>query len=305
MLGQILLLIVFILVICLIISSISYSSNDKEMNKAKQVISKTFSIGPLKTEIINNCHIFRMENIQSTSAYLLEGKFDNSCLSIYKNGVRIHSRIVTGEKSFAFSSNLLLSSQLFKNAKFKSELLPLEDGCSYIISVNNVNDIQTKNYSVNYNIGKSPIIYTYTKNIGVNEYDIMQEIQSKYGELQRYNLRNIEVENKWVFNDTGNYLVILIRNLHNINITINETEYSLIRTTNIPFYEIMEITDPNIIAYNLDYKTRIKGINREYIDFITSPNHLMSKFLYGTKDKEIDYTSQINDKVIMYKIKNA
>jgi len=275
------------------------------MYKAKEVVSKAFNLGAFKTEIINNCHLLTIKNVQFTTAYLLEGNFTNSCLSIYKNGTRIHSRIVSGDKSFVFSSNLILTSQIFKSSKYKSELLPLEEGQEYIISVNNINNIQTKNYTVNYKIDKNPIQYTYAENIGINEYDIIQSIKNNYGVLERYNLRNIEVENKWVFSGEGNYILILIKNLHNIDFTLNGANYSVRKNNEIPFYEIIEVENPNIIAYNLDYKTRIKGINREYIDFITSPNHLMSKFLHGSKDKEIDYASQVNDKIIMYRLKPA
>ena len=305
MLTQIIIFIVFIIVICIIISSISYSDNNSDMNKTKEIISKTFSLGSIKTEIKNNCHLLNIKNVQSVTAYLLEGKFSNSCLSLYKNGVRIHSRIITGEKSFICSANLLLTSQIFKHSKYKSELLPLEEGYDYTISVNNVNEINTKNYSVNYNINKSPIQYTYEENMGVNEYDIIQQIQNNYVNIERCNFRNIEVENKWVFKDEGKYILILIKNLYNIDYTLNNTTYNLRKNTEPPTYEIIEITNPDIVAYNLDFKTRIKGINREYIDFITGPNHLMSKFLYGSKIKEIDYISQINDKMILYRIKPA
>lgn len=275
------------------------------MKRVKEVVSKAFNIGAIKTEIINNCHLLSIKNVQSNTAYLLEGKFTNSCLSIYKNGTRIHSRIITGDKSFVFSSNLILTSQIFKTSKFKSELLPLEDGYDYIVSVNNVNNIQAKNYSVNYNIGKNPIQYTYAENIGVNEHDIMQSIKNNYGTLERCNLRNVEVENKWVLKDEGDYILILIKNMYNIDYKLNGNDYTIRKNNEIPSYEIIEVSNPDIVAYNLDFKTRIKGINREYIDFITSPNYLMSKFLYGTKEKEIDYTSQINDKIIIYRIKPA
>jgi len=305
MLIQIILFIVFVILICIVISSIDYSGENSKMYKAKDVKPKEINLSSLKTEIINNCHILSVKNITNDTAYLIEGKFSNSCISLYKNNERIHSRMANGEKSFVFSSNLNLTSQVFKGAKYKSELLPLENNSDYIISVNNVNDIVVKNYTVNYKIDSNPINYTYEKGVGLNEYDIVQEIKEKYPELERFTFRNVEKENKWVFKNSGSFILIVLKNLYNIDMTINGLNHTIRKSDEISGYEIIPIQDPDIVAFNLDFKTHIKGINKEYIEFITSPSHLMSRFLYGTKVKEIDYISQINDKLLVFKIKQV
>jgi hypothetical protein len=275
------------------------------MYKNKDVKIKAFNISNLKTEVINNCHTLSIKNVQSNTAYLIEGNFTNSCLSLYKNNERIHSRIINGEKSFVLSSNLNLTSQVFKSSKLKSELLPIENDTDYILSVNNVNNINVKNYTVNYNIDTNPINYTYEKSVGVSEYDIVQDIKSTYTELERFTFKNIEKENKWVFKSEGSFILVALKSLYNLDLTINGEQQAIRKTTEIPSYEIIPVQNPDIVAFNLDYKSRIKGINQEYIDFITSPNHLMSKFLYGSKTKDIDYVSQINDKLIIFKLKQV
>lgn len=305
MLIQIILFIIFVILICIVISSIDYSSENSKMYKSKDVKIKGINLGSIKTEIINNCHILSLKNIQDNIAYLIEGNFSNSCLSLYKNNERIHSRLINGEKSFVLSPNLNLTSQVFKGSKFKSELLPLEINNDYTISVNNVNDISVKNYTVNYKIDSNPINYTYEKGVGLNEYDIVQEIKEKYSEFERFTFRNVEKENKWVFKNSGSFILVILKNLHNIDMTINGVNHTIRKSDDISSYEIIPIQDPDIIAFNLDFKTRIKGINKEYIEFITSPSHLMSKFLYGSKTKEIDYISQINDKLLVFKIKQV
>lgn len=304
MLLQVIILILLIIAICIIISSIS-CSNDTSMNTVKEVNTKAFNMGNLKLEIVNNCYLLDIKSTHYKTAYLLEGKFSNSCLSIYKNNERIHSRIVSGDKSFIITPNLTLSSQLFKVSKYKSELLPVENDAKYTIVVNNVNDINVKINTINYEIENKPITYEYTKNIGINEYDIVQELTKTYSNFSRAMLKNVEKENKWILKDSGNYLVVMIENLFNIEININQNGYRLYKINEPPYYKIMEINDPDIVAYNLDFKSKIKGINREYIDFITSPNNLMSRFLYGKEAKEIDYVSQINDKILVFKINKS
>jgi hypothetical protein len=305
MITQIIIFIVLIIIICVAISSIEYSSHKKEMYKGKDVKNKAVNMGNIRTEIINNCTIVNIKDIHNNVAYLLEGRFSNSCLSLYKNNERIHSRIVNGEKSLVLSSNLILTTQIFKISKYKSELLSLENGNDYLLSINNVNNINVKDYTVNYDINISPINYTYSKNIGLNEYDLIKDISDKYPVLDRYTFKNIDKENKWVFKNDGDFILILLNNLYNIDLTINTIEKHIRKTGDVPSYEIIPITNPNIVAFNLDYKSHIKGINKEYIDFITSPNHLMSKFLYGSKTKEIDFVSQINDKILIFKVKEV
>jgi hypothetical protein len=303
MLFQIIIFIILIIVICIVISSINYKDNSV-VNTVKEATMKAFNLGNIKTEIVNNCHTLDIKTTSYKTAYLFEGNFSNSCLSIYKNNERIHSRIITGDKSFIITSNLVLTTQLFKLSKYKSELLPIENDNRYTIVVNNVNDMNVKANTINYEIENKPIDYNYTKNIGINEYDIVNEIKQTYPSIERAMLRNIEKENKWVLKDTGKYLVVIIENLFNLDININDDNYRQYKISSNPSYKLIEINDPNIIAYNLDFKSRIKGVNKEYIDFITSPNNLMSRFLYGKEPKVIDYISQINDKILVFKINN-
>jgi hypothetical protein len=304
MLLYVIILIILIIVICIVISSVNYSNNT-DIPTVKEVISKTFNLGNVKTEIVNNCHLFDVSSSNYKTAYVLEGKFTNSCISLYKNNERIHSRIVSGEKSFVIASNLILTSQLFKLSKYKPEVIPIENDCKYTIVVNNVNSIHVKSNTINYEIENKPIIYNYEKNIGLNEYDIVQEIKQTYPAIERTTFRNVEEENKWILKDKGRHLVIIIDNIYNIDIKINEQNYNTRKSDSGPYYKILEIDDPDIVIYNLDFKSKIKGINREYIDFITSPNNLMSRFLYGKEAKEIDYTSQINDKVLIFRLKGV
>jgi hypothetical protein len=303
MLLQVIIFIILIIVICTVIASIG-NSNNIAMSTVKEVTTKTFNIGNIKTEIHNNCHLLNIKKINYKTAYLLEGKFSNSCISIYKNDERVHSRIVSGDKSFVITSNLILTSQLFKISKYKSELLPLENDNRYTIVVNNVNDINVKLNTINYEIENKAINYIYEKNIGINEYDIVQEIKKDYPKIERGMLRNVEKENKWILKETGKYLIVYIENIFNIDMKINENSYRLYKSKNKPYYKVLTVDNPDIVAYNLDFISKIKGINREYIDFITSPNNLMSRFLYGKEVKEIDYISQINDKVLVFRLNN-
>jgi len=301
MLIQIILFIILIIVICIVITSVNYT-NEMSTSVVKGVIAKSYTIGNIKTEIVNNCHLIDIKNTNYKTAFLIEGSFSNSCLSIYKNDEHIHSRIVSGDKAFIVTSNLILSTQLFKISKYKSEILPIENDNKYTIVVNNVNDINVKTNTINYEIENKPIIYTYSKNLGINEYDIVREIKKTHPVIERALLRNIEKENKWVLKDTGRYLIIIIENLFNLDVNINEDNYRFYKANDNPHYKILDINNPNIIAYNLDFKSKIKGINKEYIDFITSPNNLMSRFLYGKEPKVIDYISQINDKILVFKL---
>ena len=69
-----------------------------------------------------------------------------------------------------------------------------------------------------------------------------------------------------------------------------------------PEIAIREISNPNINIKNFNYTPEYKDINTEYLDFITSPNYLMQKFLYGKKTKDINYSIPMNNKILIYKI---
>jgi len=103
-------------------------------------------------------------------------------------------------------------------------------------------------------------------------------------------------------NGSGEHLVIIPENIYNLDIDINGQNYNTKNSGQQAMFNILNITDPNITVYNLDFITKIKDINQEYLDFITSPNYLMNKFIYGSKTKKSDFISQVNNKIIIYKL---
>jgi hypothetical protein len=295
--------IILFIVAIIVIASASYSSDG--MPEVKTVASKTLTqqTKSFTTALYeHNCYIYNIDQINSNVAYIISGEFERSCVSIYLDGERIHSREISGSKSLVFSSNLNLTSQLFKLTRYKSVLLPLELGKSYTIVFNNVNELDIKEYKVAYNIDYKSIEYDYTLGVGTNEYDIYQLIKNDYPSLTRAHLKNGNKENMWIMNGSGEHLIIIPENIYNLDIDINGQNYNTKNSGQQAMFNILNITDPNITIYNLDFITKIKDINQEYLDFITSPNYLMNKFIYGSKTKKSDFISQVNNKIIIYKL---
>jgi hypothetical protein len=297
--------IILFIVAIIVIASASYSSDGKpeiKSIKSRSIGSENFSLNTVIPEYHHNCYVVNINQIDTNTAYIISGGFENSCVSIYLDGERIHSRECNGDTSLVLSSNLSLTSQLFKMNKYKSQLLPLQLDKTYKIVFNNVNDLDVKEYKVMYNISYKNIAYNYTKGTGYNEYDIYELVKNTYPALTRKYLKNGNKENMWHMNDTGNYLVIIINNLYNLNITINEENYNVSKSISEPELIMINITDPSITVFNLDFLTKIKDINQEYLDFITTPNYLMNKFIHGSASKKADYISQVNNKFILYKM---
>jgi hypothetical protein len=297
--------IILFIVAIIVIASASYSSDNAPETKGMKAFKSLdkFTLTSITPESQGNCYTFTIDQICANKSYIVSGEFERSCVSIYLDNERIHSRECNGNKSLVFSSNLNLTSQIFKLNKNKSELLPLQLGKSYKIVFNNVNELNVKEYKVNYSIDYKNIEYNYTLGVGVNEYDIYQQVKDNYTGLERYYLKNGNKENMWCMNEPGKYLVIIIDNLYNLDVSINNSSYNTRKVlSETPALNILTITDPNITVFNLDFITKIKDINQEYLDFITSPNYLMNKFIYGSKNKKADYISQVNNKFIIYKL---
>lgn len=297
--------IILFIVAIIVIASASYSSDGKpevKTAKARSIIPLDLSLNTVIPEYQHNCYVVNISKVDTNTAYIITGGFENSCVSIYLDGERIHSRECNGNSSLVLSSNLSLTSQLFKLTKYKSQLLPLQMDKTYKIVFNNVNDLDVKEYKVMYNISYKDIAYTYTKGTGYNEYDIYQLVKDTYPALTRAYLKNGDKENMWYMNDTGNYLAVIVNNLHNLDISIKGENHNVSKSKKEPELRMLNITDPSITVFNLDFLTKIKDINQEYLDFITSPNYLMNKFIYGSASKKADYISQVNNKFILYKM---
>jgi hypothetical protein len=311
------------------LSSIQYSNDDNITVKSKNVKNvkdkNTTNIYTIRPETLNNCYVFNITSINSNSAYSVSGKFNNSCVSVYDQfDEKVCSYICNDYKNVVLSCNENILSPVFKLTNYKTLLIPLAINQSYKVIIDHVEELKIQNYTVNFLIEHKDIPFNYD-NKGVNEYDIDRYVKSKMinnttknlsqdtTELERMHLSNFNREDEWVFNKEGDYVVALVRNAHNYEVKgswINEhNELSNIniknKKTNEPSYiELIKVKNPNITMYNLEYIKVKRDINTEYLDLITGPNYLLEKFLYGKKGRDVNYSLFINNRFLIYKIKN-
>lgn len=302
---RIILFIILVILIIIIISSIGYKDlSTPEVKGKNQDEQKKESLVSAHPEFINGCFVYDIQDLDFKDAYIFSGKFNNSTLSIYKDGSKIYSDIINGDKSCIISSNQVIISSVARFIKNKSNLIGLPGSQKYRIVVDNVNNFDIKHYFVNYTI-ENKVINFDNKNIGLNEYDIFTNLSKTYPTINRKFLKTTSKENKWSMKDTGKYIIAIVDNLNNLTVTINDINHDTHYNGSLkPEIKLVEVENPNIIVFNKDYKTKIKDINQEYLDFINGPNYLVLKFLHGSDKKEIDYTSQVNNKVFIYKIED-
>jgi len=299
------LFIIFVLIIIVVISSLSYDNDDKDTIK-KDVSKSQTQFNLIRTNIINNCHVFNIDKIDKFNAYSIVGKFHNSNISVYKNDTLVKSIICNDYTNIILSSNVNIIKPILELNNYKSTIIPLEIEQSYTIAIDYVQELNIQNYKVNYDV-----IFNSTKNImnkieGFNEYDIDKYVKSIYREeeLERINLNNLNKYDLWGFNGQGDYILAIIKNNHNYNVTDsnNSIDLQITKNDSIPEIEILNLINPNITVENLDYISVKKDINTEYLKFISGPNYLLQRFLYGKASEEINYTIHINNKVLLYKL---
>jgi hypothetical protein len=299
MIIRIIIFIVLVLLAIVVIASASYSDKPETMvklTKSKSPIAVAF----VRPEMEHNCNILNIRNMNKNLAYLVTGNFVNSCISIYKDGERVHSRRCDGTLSLLFTSNLKLTSYILKETSKKSLLLPLESDANYKVVFSDVNNLEVKNYTINYDIEQRNIVYEYGKGIGTSEYDVYTELARE--DLHRVALYPTNTENIWSYKSDERHIVVYFRNLYNLNINLNGDYFSTSKSSFEPEMVVEIVDNCDLTVTNMGHVSRTKDINREYIDFITGPNYLLTKFLYGSKPKEIDYGNQVNNKVFLYKI---
>lgn len=304
----ILVLIIAIIFVIIILTSISYNEDDSVVKSTKQVKNKSFkNTQIIRPEIINNCYILNINNMNMNTGYSISGIYTNSCISIYKNDERITNYKCNGDKNIVLSCNENVTIPLYKLSKYKVLTIPLEEKENYKIVIDYIKDVKIQQYNVNINIDYIPMTLNYPKIDAYNEYDIDFEVRKKYSNIKREHFDNYKSPSEWFFYKNGTrYVLVTVKNRGNYDIIFNDREEVIeYRTTNRDVELIYtEIENPNIKMTNLDYIAVKKDINTEYIDLVTSPNYLLQKFLYGDKYKDINYNMYISNKCIIYKIES-
>lgn len=298
---RIILFIILVIIIIIVISSLGYKDDPTPISKGKIYEDRKESLTSIHPQLMHGCLVYDIQDLSSKDAYIFSGNFDSSVLSIYKDDIKIYSDIINGDKSCIISSNQIIISSIARFIKNKLNVIGLEPGQKYRVIINNANDFNIKHYYVNYEI-ENKVLNFISKNIGFNEYDIFSELNKKYPNISRVFLKTTNKENKWSMKDNGRHVIVMINNINNLTIDINNLNHSTYKNGLNPEVKIIEILDPDVTVYNNDYKTKIKDINQEYLDFINGPNYLILKFLYGSDKRVIDYTSQVNNKVFIYKV---
>lgn len=309
------LVIIFIIVILLTILSTGYNNDTKYKSKmksksivktaVKENSSKNDSV--LTSKIIPiieyNTYTFEIPNTSKQTAYMIDGTFNNSCLSLYINDTRVHSRIYNDKAHLVLTGNLNISSNLFRLSKNKSYLIPLELNKKYKVVVSNVDNIDIQSYTVNYKIDLQKIVYEYPLSVGTTEYDLESYSRKLIDNIDKRVYPKLSNKfDTWKFSGEGSYMVVYPTNLYNFDININSNIYSTKSVPNkLPNIEIIKIDNPHIEIINKDAKEQKKNIHEEYVEFISIPNNLLNKFLNGSDTKNLSH-NKIHDKIIIYKV---
>ncbi len=307
-------LIILVIFILVLISSIPYSvNNDKEevkINTRSIGSNKPYDMISMRLEIKHNCNILNINSMNKNIGYSIVGNFNDSCISIYKNGERVHSIIANGYKNIIIGSNHNILTPLIKLSKYKNILISLENENDYVIVFDKAEEISVKNYIVNQEILFTQIPINYNIKHGFNEYDI-QYLTNKYigiknieNEVEKVHLSHYKKFDEWEFKGEGQYIMSIVENSYNLDIIDKSTnEITKIRKNNqSPEIFFKTLINPNILIKNLDFILDKKDINTEYIELINGPANLVERFMKGKKSKKINYTMMINNKICIYKV---
>lgn len=299
---------IFIIVILtiIVISSIFYDSEDESVKVTKSFKLEPYSLNLIKPAIEYNSYTFTTPVIDNNISYILNGEFNKSCLSLYVNNEYNYSQIYDGPLSIILLSNLNLTTSSFKNSKFKTVILPLDNGKEYKVVVNRVNDLEILNYKVNYNIVDKFINYDKKESLGFNEYDLETYAMKNIQQIEKRVYPKLHSKyNEFILNEQGKFAIVYVENYGNYSIKfLNSNFDDIISKHNLNSVSIKTkyVDNLNILITNQDYQENVKDINTEYIDFITGPNYLLNNFLYGKRKKNINYNNVISDHIIIYKL---
>jgi hypothetical protein len=308
----VILFIILVLFVIVLISSIPYSNDENiepEVSKQRSLdVPEGFNIIGLRPEIFNNCNTFNIKDVKENIGFCIIGKFNDSCLSVYRNDERIHSMIIKDDKNIILGSNFNVFPALIKQSSFKNILIPLENDYSYTIVFDKTENISIKNYISNRNIIFNPVPIKYEINNGFNEYDIHYLANQKFNvknleyKLEKKHISNYNKFDEWEFKENGRYTIAIVKNLYNLDIIDKNTgEILKIRKgENSAELYFKELINPNIIIKNLDFVGDRKDINTEYVELINGPMNLYERFMKGKKSKKINYTMMINNKVVIF-----
>jgi hypothetical protein len=309
MFKLVILLIILIIIVIIVISSISYDTKTIPLTPEKSIINRSkYNTVSIRGEMENNCNVLQINDLNKNIAYVIDADFNSTCLSLYENNVRIHSRICNGKLTIILCPNVNLVSQILRNTRNKTQFMPLDLNKNYKVVFDNANNLNIKIRKTDYDTVYTQPHLDYMLGIGTNEYDIIKKIESEYSGLtfKRVGFKTTNIENVWEYNGEGDHLCIYTENRFNLELNFENIDSKIqkrtIRDSNEPILTVIKLTDPKLKVTNLDFSTKIKDIHRDYIDFITAPQFLINKFLYGSQDKIIDYTNSVNNKVILYKI---
>lgn len=293
-------IIIIIVLTIIVISSIFYDSEDESVKTVKSFKVEPYSLNSIKPSIEFNSYTFTTSLIDNNVSYILNGDFNKSCLSLYVNNEYTYSQVYDGPLSIILLSNLNLTTSSFKNSKYKTLILPLDNGKEYKVVVNRVNDLDILNYKVNYNIVDKQIDYVKKQTIGFNEYDLEKYALSAIQNIEKRVYPKLHNKyNEFILNESGKFVMIYPENYLNYKIDDNTISSHNLNSVSIKTKYFENI---NIKITNLDYQEDNRDINTEYIDFITAPNYLLNNFLYGKKKKVINYNNIISDHIIIYKL---
>jgi hypothetical protein len=88
----------------------------------------------------------------------------------------------------------------------------------------------------------------------------------------------------------------------NYDLNVNSNIYNIRSSAKTPSIQITYIKNPRIEIKNGEIKENKKDINREYVEFITTPNNLVNQFFNGKKNVEKDFSQVINDKILIFRL---
>lgn len=296
------LFILFIILLIVVISSISYSESatDKSLKTNSKI--KSLKIEPVNITSIsplfeNSYYHFTTSLISNKIGYSLAGKFYNSAISIYDltSQNRLYSNTYNGSCNLVFTSNLNITTSLFKLSKNKAFLLPLENDHEYKIVVSNISNISIKSFKVSYEMKPKAIVYEYPESVGLTEYDLWEYIKNNnlvHG--VRVYPKALLKENLLHIDKISNYKIVVINGLSNF-----EINGKVFVKHSDPFIEVISFDNQKITVNNKDFVPCAKNVHTEYIEFITGPNYLLNKFLNGSEDRVINYNNIVNDKIII------
>jgi hypothetical protein len=305
----IIIFIVCVIILIIFIASIYYDSSDTTSEKvAKTIKLEPFVVTNIKPEIEYNSYTFKTNEIDSNISYIINGSFSKSSLSLYflDENEREYTQMFDGNYSIILTSNLSLANPSFKYAQHKCLLVPLTSSKKYKIIINKVNDLKILSYKVNYTVNTKPIhLYDKDDTIGTGEYDVETYSRKNIPDIDtRVYPKVYNQPNKFSFNGSGKFVLLIVDNLYNFDIEGNDNINIKSRKGNLSqvSYKMIEVENPSFLITNLDYEEEVKNVNTEYIEFITAPNYLVNRFLNGVKKKPISYNNLISDKVYIYKL---